>query len=85
MRVFRKGGVSNFYFDIYDSERYSGAVNSNFSPLDNEWKISVRFMASGVIKTKPLISHRIKLEDIAGTFKSMYEQKMIYNKIIFSP
>ena len=24
MRVFRKGGVSNFYFDIYDSERYSG-------------------------------------------------------------
>lgn len=24
MRVFRKGGVSNFYFDIYDSEGYSG-------------------------------------------------------------
>jgi len=24
MRFFRKGGVSNFYFDIYDSEGYSG-------------------------------------------------------------
>ncbi|UCG94398.1 MAG: galactitol-1-phosphate 5-dehydrogenase [Candidatus Aerophobus sp.] len=62
-----------------------GAVNSNFSPLDNEWKTSVQFMASGLIKAKPLISHRIKLEAIAETFKNMYEQKMIYNKIIFSP
>ena len=62
-----------------------GAVNSNFSPLDNEWKTTLKFMASGAIKTKPLISHRIKLKDIAETFKKMYQRKMIYNKIIFSP
>lgn len=62
-----------------------GAVNSNFSRLDNEWKISVQFMAARAIKAKPLISHRVKLEDIAETFKKMFEGKMIYNKIIFSP
>lgn len=62
-----------------------GAVNSNFSPLDNEWETTLHFMASGAIKTKPLISHRIKLKDIAQTFKNMYHRKMIYNKIIFSP
>jgi len=62
-----------------------GAVNSNFSPLDNEWKTTLEFMASGVIKTKPLISHRIKLENITETFKEMYQGKMIYNKIVFSP
>ena len=72
-RIFRKE------LEIY------GAVNSNSSPLDNEWKITLEFMASGVIKTKPLISHRIKLKDIAETFKKMYQGKMIYNKIIFSP
>lgn len=62
-----------------------GAVNSNFSPLDNEWETTLQFMASGAIKTKPLISHRIKLKDIAQTFKKMHQGKMIYNKIIFSP
>jgi len=72
-RIFRKE------LEIY------GAVNSNFSPLDNEWKVTLEFMASGVIKTKPLISHRIKLENIAETFRKMYQGKMIYNKIIFSP
>ncbi len=72
-RIFRKE------LEIY------GAVNSNFSPLDNEWKIALQFMASGAIKTKPLISHRIKLENIAETFKKMHQRKMIYNKIIFFP
>ena len=72
-RIFRKE------LEIY------GAVNSNFSSLDNEWKTTLEFMASGAIKTKPLISHRIKLENIAETFKKMYQGKMIYNKIIFSP
>lgn len=62
-----------------------GAVNSNFSPLDNEWEITLQFMAAGAIKTKPLISHRIKLKDIAQAFKKMHQGKMIYNKIIFSP
>ncbi len=72
-RIFRKE------LEIY------GAVNSNFSPLDNEWKITLQFMASGAIKTKPLVSHRLKLKDIAETFKKMYQGKMTYNKIIFSP
>jgi L-iditol 2-dehydrogenase len=62
-----------------------GAVNSNFSPGDHEWKTVVRYFASGRIVPKPLISHRLPLSAIAETFRKMYAKEMAYNKIIFSP
>ena len=62
-----------------------GAVNSNFSLHDHEWKTTVRYIAAGKLKTKPLISHRLRLEEIAGTFKKMYNREIVYNKIIFFP
>lgn len=62
-----------------------GAVNSNFSPHDHEWKIAVDYIAKGKIKVKPLISHRLPLSEIGETFKKMYKKEIIYNKIIFQP
>jgi L-iditol 2-dehydrogenase len=62
-----------------------GAVNSNFSPHDHEWKTVVRYFASGKIVAKPLISHRLPLSAIADTFHKMYAGELEYNKIIFSP
>jgi len=62
-----------------------GAVNSNFSLHDHEWKTVVRYFASGKIVPKPLISHRLPLSAIADTFKKMFDKEMAYNKIIFSP
>jgi L-iditol 2-dehydrogenase len=61
-----------------------GAVNSNFSPRDHEWKTVVRYFASGKISAKPLISHRLPLSAIADTFRKMFDKEMAYNKIIFS-
>ncbi len=62
-----------------------GAVNSNFSLHDNEWKTVLRYVSSGKLRMKPLISHRLPLADIFSTFGKMYAGKMVYNKIIFSP
>lgn len=62
-----------------------GAVNSNFSPHDHEWKKAVNYIANGKIKVKPLISHRLPLSEIAETFKKMYKKEIVYNKIIFHP
>jgi len=62
-----------------------GAVNSNFSPLDSEWKTVLEYVSSGKLKMKPLISHRLPLADISNTFRKIYNKEMVYNKIIFSP
>jgi len=62
-----------------------GAVNSNFSPYDNEWKTVLWYISSGKLRMKPLISHRLPLADISNTFRKMYKKEIVYNKIIFSP
>jgi L-iditol 2-dehydrogenase len=62
-----------------------GAVNSNFSPYNNEWKTVLSYISSGKLRMKPLISHRLPLAEISDTFKKMYNKEMVYNKIIFSP
>ena len=62
-----------------------GAVNSNFSPNDHEWKITLHYISNGSLKTKPLITHRLQLREVAGTFKKMYNKEIVYNKIIFTP
>jgi L-iditol 2-dehydrogenase len=62
-----------------------GAVNSNFSLHDHEWKTTVDYMASGKIVIKPLISHRLPMSAIGETFRKMHNGEIMYNKIIFSP
>ena len=62
-----------------------GAVNSNFSPNDHEWKTCVDFLANGKVMIKPLISHRLPFSKIPETFNKMYKKEIFYNKIIFSP
>jgi L-iditol 2-dehydrogenase len=62
-----------------------GAVNSNISPNDNEWRNSLHYISRGSLKTKPLITHRLQLREIAETFKKMYNKEIVYNKIIFTP
>jgi L-iditol 2-dehydrogenase len=62
-----------------------GAVNSNFSPLDQEWETVVRYMAAGKIAAKALVSHRLPLSAAGDTFRKMFSKEIEYNKIIFSP
>jgi len=62
-----------------------GAVNTNFSPHDHEWKTTVEFMAAGAIKTTPLVTHRLPMSAVGETFGKMFRREMVYNKIIFQP
>jgi len=63
-----------------------GSWNSSIAPLPiNEWKSSLDFMDTGKIKVKPLISHRVKLEDCKEVFNMMYYKKEIFNKVLFIP
>ena len=63
-----------------------GSWNSSIAPLPvNEWKSSLDFMDKGKIKVKPLISHRVKLEDCKEVFEMMYYKKEIFNKVLFIP
>jgi L-iditol 2-dehydrogenase len=74
-----------FFTQVFRRElNIYGAVNSNFSPHDHEWRATVQSMASGILKTKPLISHRLHLSKIAETFHRMYKGEIYYNKIIFT-
>ena len=62
-----------------------GSVNSSFAPGNHEWETVVHFMSNGKLKIKPLISHRMTLDNTAETFQRMYKKEMVYNKIIFIP
>jgi len=63
-----------------------GSWNSSIAPFPvNEWKSSLDFMDKRKIIVKPLISHRVKLEDCKEVFEMMYYKKEIFNKVLFIP
>jgi L-iditol 2-dehydrogenase len=62
-----------------------GAVNTNFSPHDHEWRTTIKYLASGLIRTEPLVSHRLPMSEVGETFRKMHTREIVYNKIIFSP
>jgi len=63
-----------------------GAWNSSIAPLPvNEWETSIAAMASGSIKTAPLVSHSFMLEQCADCFRQLYDRTLIFNKVMFYP
>lgn len=63
-----------------------GTWNSEFRPYPvNEWKLTLDFMARGLIKVLPLISHRFSLEDVAEAFDMMYHRRQVFNRVFFIP
>jgi L-iditol 2-dehydrogenase len=62
-----------------------GAVNTNFSPHDNEWRTTVDYLASGALRAEPLVSHRLPMSEVGETFQKMFRKEMVYNKVIFRP
>lgn len=63
-----------------------GAWNSSIAPLPiNEWEVSLASMASGRLRTEPLISHHFSLEQCRECFQMMYKRTEVFNKVMFSP
>lgn len=64
----------------------TGSWNSSISPLPiNEWESSLKFMNSGKLIAKPLISHRFRLEECKECFDMMYKRSEVFNKVLFKP
>lgn len=63
-----------------------GSWNSSIAPLPiNEWESALKFMNSGKIQVKPLISHRVRLEDCQSVFEMMFYKKEVFTKVMFEP
>jgi len=63
-----------------------GSWNSSIAPLPiNEWESALKFMNSGKIQVKPLISHRVRLEDCQSIFEMMYNKTDVFTKVMFEP
>ena len=63
-----------------------GSWNSFSNPFPGwEWTTAIELFESGKASSDPVITHRLKLEDVADTFKKIDEGGMFFNKIMFFP
>lgn len=63
-----------------------GTWNSEFRPYPlNEWELTLDFMARGLLKILPLISHRFTLDEVSKAFELMYYKKEVFNRVFFVP
>lgn len=63
-----------------------GSWNSFSAPFPGwEWTKAVELFESGQVKSDAVITHRLKLEDVADTFEKLDKGGMFFNKILFMP
>lgn len=63
-----------------------GAWNSYFAPVPlNEWKTTLRYMASGQLISKPAVSHRLSLEETPAIFPKIWERREFIHKVMVFP
>lgn len=63
-----------------------GSWNSFSNPFPGwEWTQAVELFEKGQVNSDAVITHRLKLEDVADTFKALDKGGMFFNKILFFP
>lgn len=63
-----------------------GSWFSNSFPFPGrEWYSALRYMREGKLKVKPLITHRIGIEDIPATLEKIYKREIFFGKIMVIP
>ena len=63
-----------------------GSWNSSIAPLPiNEWKTSLEYMDRGLLRTKPLITHRFPLEECIPCFDMLHKRVEPFTKVLFLP
>lgn len=80
--------IERFYFEriVRNELRVLGSWNAISSPFPGkEWTSSVHYMSTGQINVKPMISHRLKLEEGPETFDNLINGKGDYVKVLFYP
>lgn len=79
-----------FTFDEFECIRRNeltvfGSINYSFNPEHNEWETAMRFLSTGQIVAKSLISHRFPLEEAPRVFPELFNRVFVYNKVLFKP
>jgi L-iditol 2-dehydrogenase len=64
-----------------------GSWNSYSVPFPGrEWRDIMKFVGSGELTARPLISHRLELDEAPGVFRSLLDRSFgPYGKILFAP
>jgi L-iditol 2-dehydrogenase len=63
-----------------------GSWNSFSDPFPGrEWTYSLELMSRGKLKTTPLVSHRLGLDDGPAIFKKFLDKDFYYSKVLFLP
>ncbi|WP_347551642.1 galactitol-1-phosphate 5-dehydrogenase [Pseudalkalibacillus hwajinpoensis] len=80
--------IERFYFEkiVRNELRVLGSWNAISSPFPGEeWRSSIHYMSTGGINVKPMISHRLSLEEGPETFDSIINKRLLYSKVLFYP
>ena len=63
-----------------------GSWNAVAGPYPGkEWQIALHFMQEGRIRVKPMVTHRISLDEIPETFEKIYKRDKFFGKIMVFP
>ncbi|MCC5466047.1 galactitol-1-phosphate 5-dehydrogenase [Pelosinus baikalensis] len=63
-----------------------GSWNAVSGPFPGkEWPTTLHFMKEGKIKVKPMVTHRISLDQIPETFEKIYKRDSFFGKVIVFP
>lgn len=61
-----------------------GAWNADFSRTSsNDWRVALQFLADGRLRTRPLISHRFPLSEVASVFEKLARPGHEMIKVVF--
>lgn len=61
-----------------------GTWNSTYGVMPrDEWRLSLEYMASGRLDLKPLITHRVALEELPGALAMLRDRTSFANKVMY--
>lgn len=80
--------IDRFYFEkiVRNELTVLGSWNAISAPFPGkEWSTSVHYMSTGQINVKPIITHRLQLEQGPDTFKGIINRDEFFGKVLFYP
>ncbi|MBO1141505.1 galactitol-1-phosphate 5-dehydrogenase [Enterococcus avium] len=60
-----------------------GMFNSVYEHFPkNEWQVTAQAIANKQLNLKPLVTHKVPIEELIGAFDMIHEKKEFYNKVL---
>jgi len=80
--------IERFYFEkiVRNELTVVGSWNAISAPFPGkEWSTSVHYMSTGQINVKPMITHRLQLNEGPKTFNEIVKRDGFFGKVLFYP